>query len=70
MFMGVISLIGWLVLVVMAGLILVPGVPGRRALVVAAPALLSVAWLGVAYGLISSGVTISIVLRAASRARR
>lgn len=60
-FMGVISLIGWLVLVVISGLILVRGIPGRRAALVAAPALVTIAWFGVAAALIMSRVTISIV---------
>lgn len=61
-FMGVIALVGWLVLVVIAGRNLVRGIPGRRAALVVAPALVSIAWFGVAAALILSGVTTSIIL--------
>lgn len=61
-FMGVISLVGWLGLVVISGLILVRGIAGHRATLGAAPALVSIVWFGVAVALILNGVTTSIIL--------
>src|SRR5688500_13689873 len=58
--MGVVSLVGWIVLVVVSGSILVRGATSRRGALGAAPALVSVAWLGVAAALMMGRIPLAL----------